>query len=256
MAQENRSQGMAAPATTGNPFALEVVPSRWEYPDHYRARPVCDQLDMLAALYPRLDATTVEWQARRFDRLPLGAELLQVVPKPTAAAGAARIPDPYGAGFGELLELVLDHIGRARPLRNFRDGKLGPNQVRLLYSTREHLRWLETETSGDFIVIPMQSGLLHRGSSDRRTRIEIGLNGQMALSPWEVGYHLMTHPERIAGPDQLFLGCSGAEYDPAGRGLYEDCSLFFCWDGDRLSFGYGWVGSSVARYGAASGFVS
>jgi hypothetical protein len=246
--------GPAAPAAACNPFALEVVPSDWEYPNSYRVRPVCDQLDVLAPLYPRLDATHVEWEARRFAHLPLGAELLQVVPKPTAVARAARIPDPYGAGYGELLELVLDHIGRARPLRNCREGRLGPNQVRLLYSTREQLRWLETETPGDFLVIPLQSGLRNRGSSDRRSRVEIDRGGQLALSPWEVGHHLLTHPERIGGPDQLFLGCSGAEYDPAGRGMYDENSMFFCWDGDRLSFGYGWVASSVARYGAASGF--
>lgn len=254
MAQKNQSEGMAAPLAACNPFAREVVPSDWEYPDCYRVRPVCDQLNVLARLYPRLDATHVGWQARRLARLPIGAELLQVVPKPTAAARAARIPAPYGSGYGELLEVVLGHIGRARLLRNCREGQLDPNRVRILHSTREHLRWLETETPGDFLLIPMQSGLLHRGSSDRRSRVEIDRGGQLALSPWEVGHHLLSHPERIGGPDQLFLSCAGAEYDPVGRGMYDENSLFFCWDGDRLTFGYGWTGSAVARYGAASAF--
>lgn len=238
---------------TTNPFASELVSSNYAYPEGYAPKDLAGQLAVLAKLYPDFDISYVA--APR--RLPEGAELFQLVPKLSSVARANGIEDPYGTGYGRCLEIMLGHLNASRKFHNYREGRLGPDRLRLLPSTRKVLEKLEASVSGDFVVIPMQSGMLYRGSSARRSRWEIEhaeSPEQWSLPAWVVGHHLLTHPERLSTGSELWLDCPGDEYFPDADGQFED-ALDFGFRGGTLSVDYGWADDASDGYGAASGFL-
>lgn len=239
-----------------NPFTKKRVQSEY-YPDGYESKPVADQLAVLAKLYPQLDGSQVAALASSWEVLPDGAELLQVVPKLYSVAKLHRIDDPYGTGYGKCLELMLVHIAQSRTFYNYRKGRLTDPYLRLLEHTRQALKRLEAETPGDYLVIPMQSGLRYAGSSVSRARWDIEHSGQWSLPSWVVGHHLLTHPERGVRWEQLHLDGPGDEYSPDADGKFNSalCFYFYDFSDHRLEFGSRWVDFAHVLFGSASGFL-
>jgi len=240
-----------------NPYASEVTESNYGYPAAYKSRNMAGQVETLQKIYKdfHLDASHVVSVAASI-KLPEGAELLQVVPKLSVIAKAKGIRDPYGDGYGKSLELMLAAISASgRAFKNYREGALTKKHVRLLASTRKVLIKLERETPGDFLVIPIQSGLLYRGSSVRRSVWEIEhSSNQWALPSWVIGHHLLTHPERLTSNGDLFIDCAGDEYSPDADGGFT-CYLCFSFGHGQLKFSYDWVGDVYEQWGAGSGFL-
>jgi hypothetical protein len=237
-----------------NPYADEKADSERCYPKDYRPTAPSTQYNKLHKLYPKLDGTHIPEITRALGRLRKSEELYQVVPKLSIVARLHGIEDPFGTGYGQCLEIMLEHMGKAFPnFVNYRKGKLTDYNVRLLAETREYLEKLEAETPGDFLVIPMQSGKLYRGYSVQNARIEADNANQWVFPTWIVGHHLLTHPKRL--PDEGFLSIDngGDEYSPSAGGRFTSSLSFNFWDG-LFKLDNNWASSVSPGYGSASGF--
>lgn len=237
-----------------NPYAEEKADSERGYPKDYRPTAPSTQYNKLHKLYPKFDGTHIPEITRALGRLRQGEELYQVAPKLSAIARLHNIEDPFGTGYGQCLEIMLEHMDEAfRNFVNYRKGKFSDKYVRLLTETREYLEKLEVETPGDFVVIPMQSGKRFAGYSVRNARIEIDNIDEWALPAWIVGHHLLTHPKRLPSEGFLNIDNGGDEYSPNADGQFTFSPCFIFWDG-YLGFGSGWTDSVSSDCGSASGF--
>jgi hypothetical protein len=152
------------------------------------------------------------------------------------------------------VEKVLELIGKTRTFHNYRNDKLGPEYLKLSERTAVAFQMLGERQKGDFLLIPAQFGLRHRGRSVRRAR-EVFLGNEFGLGTFVVGIMLLTHPERLVQYDDLWIDCAGDEFnDPPTDVLFIRAPYFAFSDG-RVEFGTGWFGSADGGCGSASAFV-
>lgn len=188
------------------PFADEEVESNFGYPEGFRIRSVQEQVKALQELDPfkNLDASHVSKLAG--GKLPDGAEGWAVIPK------YLKMTESYH----EALEFALHLLAADRKFRNrlaTREGELTTEKdLRLAEKTGKAHAKLD-EQPGDFWVFPFQFGLSHRGRSVRRARV-LFTDNEFGLGAYEAAVLLLTHPNRIIGPDQLYVDCAGVEYAP------------------------------------------
>jgi hypothetical protein len=228
--------------SSSNQYANEETASKYGYPKKFRYRSIEEQVAFWTKQYPDMDATHVT--ALASVPLPDGAESYVVMPKPSK----------LGATYHDALETVLGLIAASRSFKNWREGELGKNRLRLTEKTWQSLKKLESETSGDFLVIPVQFGKRHIGRSVRRARACFADN-EFGLSPYEVACMLLTHTDRISGTDEeSWIFCAGVEYAPGADGDFS-CSMCFHWGDGRLGFGRCDVAYVFVFFGSASALV-
>jgi enamine deaminase RidA (YjgF/YER057c/UK114 family) len=148
--------------TVSDKYKDEEVGSNRVYPPSYRVRPVEAQVTELRKLFPGLGSCQ-ERLARR--ALPEGAEAWFAIPRWQALAPK----------YSDAVELMLGVLASKRKLSNRIIGKLGEKYLR--QSERSMLAekiLAEQQQGNDLLVVGAQAGMLHRGSSARRTRV----------SPW------------------------------------------------------------------------
>ncbi len=158
--------------------------------------------------------------------------------------------------YGEAVELVLKKLSETRNGRfqNYREGELGPDQLRQSAKTTSVFQKLAEEQNGyDILVVAAQFGLRHRGRSVRRVR-EILLGNEFGLGAFAVGIMLLTHPERLAHYDDLWIDCAGDEFAPGAGGEFWRAPVFD-FLGDWLRFSTSGVSNARGRYGSVSGFL-
>jgi|SRR5208337_2532792 len=224
-------------------YRSEEVASKYGYT--LAVKPICEQLLALMKYFPGLDPGPALTCSKSLGELPEGAEGWFVIPKPEKVAKT----------YGEALETALTHLAAQRggKFTNWRDGKLGPKYLRLTEKTQKALEALSATQSGDFLIIPAQFGIRHRGRSVRRAR-EVFVAKEFGLGPFETAIMLLTHPKRLARYENLFIDCPGAEYDYSAFGSFDRAPYFdFC--GGRLRFGTDLVSDYYDYYGAASAFL-
>jgi len=227
------------------PFADEEVESNFGYPEGFRIRSVEKQVERLLSLEPfkNFDATHVEELAG--GELPDGAEGWAVIPKPVKAEKGY-----YGA-----LELILRLLAADRKFQNWIEGKLSGKHLLLTEKTSDAHAKLDKQP-GDFWVFPFQFGLRHRGRSVRRARILFS-DSEFGLGAYEAAVLLITHPDRITGPGQLYVDCAGVEYAPSADGDFFACLCFgWSYDYERLELNYDGTGFVDGRWGSGSGFLA
>jgi len=225
------------------PYADEEVASNYSYPDGFKIRSAQEQVNTLLALEPfkGLDASHVEELASR--ELPEGAEGWGIIPK----------PDKVGKTYHEALGVAIDLIVKDRKFKNWLEGMLTEEYMKLMKKTvQAHARL--NEQSGDFWVVPFQFGIKYRGKSVRRAHV-VFTEAEFGLGAYEVAILLLAHPERITR-DQLYIDCAGVEYAPSVAGSFWAC-LGFGW-----SNGYRQLGlycertdSANAQWGSVSAFL-
>jgi len=74
-------------------------------------------------------------------------------------------------------------------------------------------------------VVAMQNGMLHRGSSARRTRVALAGN-EYCLGTFAIACILLTHPERLSSGEALMIDCGGDEYSVRGDYTFDRVPLF------------------------------
>jgi len=224
------------------PYADEETKSSYGYPKNFRIRSVSEQVEILRKHFPDLDASHVEELAR--GDLPADAEGWAVIPK----------PDKTGT-YHESLAKAVKLIAKDRKFKNWREGELTERHLRLTEKTKQTHAMLN-EQPGDFWVIPFQFGKKWAGHSVRNAQVRFA-ESEFGLGPYEVAILLLTHPDRITGPNQLNIDCAGCDYSPGAVGDFFAC-LRFDWDSyyEHLALYCHSTDFVCRQWGAASGFLA
>src|SRR5262249_58321455 len=106
---------------------------------------------------------------------------------------------------------VLGVRARARATSMSRANRIGPDRLRQHERTITMSARLATVPGSSLLLVPAQFGQRHRGQSIRRARARFAEHG-FGLGGFAVACMLLTHPERLAQADQLYVDCPGDEY--------------------------------------------
>ena len=199
--------------TVSDKFKDEEVGSTRIYPPTYRVRPIEAQVTELRKLFPSL-GNCQEKLARR--ELPEGAEAWFAIPRWQALAST----------YNDAVEMMLGTLAAKRRFSNRIVGKLGAMYLRQAERSMLAEKILGDQQEGnDILVLAAQAGLLHRGSSARRTRVSMAGN-EFGLGVFSFGCMLLTHPERLSTGDTLMIDCGGDEYSVRGDYTFDRVPLF------------------------------
>jgi hypothetical protein len=199
--------------TASDKYKDEEVGSERVYPPAYRVRPVEAQVTELRKLFPGLGSCQ-EKLARK--PLPAGAEAWFAIPRWESLAPT----------YNEAVETMLQVLSTKRKFSNRIIGKLGAQYLRQGERSRLAEEILTDQQQGnDILVVGAQAGMLHRGSSARRTRVAMAGN-EFALGVFAIGCMLLTHPERLSTGDTLMIDCGGDEYSVRGDYTFDRVPLF------------------------------
>ena len=194
-------------------FKDECVHSNRVYPPTYRPRSIEAQVTELRKAFPALQYCN-EKLARR--PLPGEAEAWFAIPRWQAIAPT----------YNEAVEMMIEKLSAKRRFSNRIIGRL--TQQYLRESDRTKLAQsilLEQQPESDIFVVGAQFGMLHRGSSARRTRAVMACN-EFALGTFATGCMLLTHPERLSNAQTLMIDCGGDEYSIGGDYTFDRVPLF------------------------------
>jgi len=221
-------------------YASEEAANPRRYPAAYRAKPIAEQLATLAILFPRLRAGVVPAPAS----LPAGAEAWFVLPD------WRRLAPLYNTALSE----VLGVLARTRDTSLARLDRLGPDRLRQAERTIALGAALDPGPDLDYVVVAAQFGARHAGHSIRHAREMFAAN-EFGLGAFALSCLLMTHPDRLTQPDQLYVDGAGDEYSASDEAQYSEAPFFRFLDG-RVGFGTSWIGYADPFFGSASAFVS
>src|SRR3989344_6800899 len=202
-------------------FASEEVQSNYGYPSGYAVKPVYEQLVALAKHFNGLNTSEVLAYSKELPALPVGAENWFAVPRWEKVASS----------YNEAVDKVLDMIGKTRNFHNYRNGALGPKYMRLSERTAVALQMIGDKQKGDFLLIPAQFGLTHRGRSVRRVRVVYAPH-EFGLGSFITGCMILSHPERLVQQDRLHIDCPSDEYSPDADGDFSRAPTFRFYGGE------------------------
>jgi len=224
-----------------NKYASEAVGSDRSYPATYRLRPVEAQTTELRKAFPKL-GSCIEKLARL--PLPEGAEGWFAIPRWQAIAPT----------YNEAVEMMIEVLGKRRRLSNRIAGRLSPAYLRQIARSRLAEEILtDQQTGNDILVVAAQAGMLHRGSSARRTRAAMAGN-EFGLGVFAFGAMLLTHPERLSSSDALMVDCCGDEYSIHGDSTFYRIPLFD-FDASGIEFSMFYEDRARNLWGSPTGFL-
>ncbi len=227
--------------TASDKFMDEEMGSNRVYPPTYRVRAVEAQVTALRGYFPSL-GSCIEKLGRR--PLPDGAEAWFVIPRWQSLAQT----------YNEAVQVVLEVLATKRRFSNRIIGRLGPEYLRQSERTKLAEKILSEQQEGsDLLVVAAQAGLLHRGSSARRTRVAMAGN-EFGMGVFAFACMLLTHPERLSSGDTLMVDCGGDEYSMRGDYTFDRVPLF---DYDLSGIEYSIFYEDRARnlWGTPTGFL-
>jgi hypothetical protein len=223
-----------------NQYADEEVESSYGYLSGYKPKGITEQTNRLRELFPGIGYAN---------------EKLAEAGLPENAEGWFAIPrwNKVAPTYNEAVQKVLDLIKQTRngAFYNYREGQLGPNQLR--QSTKQvaiFQKLGEEQKDQDILVVPAQFGIRHRGRSVRRAREVMNAN-ECGLGAFAIGIMLLTHPERLKHYDDLWIDCAGDEFAPNADSDFSG-SPYFRFDGGKVGFDAFVVGHALDDWGSAS----
>lgn len=226
-------------------FKDEEVESNYGYLSGYRKpKSITEQCNILRQIFPGVGFADEKLAERA---VPANAEGWFAIPKWQTIA-----PTYSGA-----VQKVLDAIKVARngKFYNYRDGQINNQRLRQTAKTASVFQKLSDEQKDhDILVVAGQFGLRHRGRSVRRAR-EVFSANEFGLGAFAIGIMLLTHPERLSHYDDLWIDCSGDEFDDPDSDVRFVSAPFLLFNGDEVKFGTLWFGIAYDGCGSASGFV-
>jgi hypothetical protein len=227
--------------TVSDKFKDEEVGSNRIYPPTYQVRPVEAQVTELRKLFPSLGICQ-EKLARR--ELPAGAEAWFAIPRWQALAST----------YNEAVEMLLGVVAAKRRFSNRIVGKLGEMYLRQTERSMLAEKILADQQQGsDIMLLATQAGMLHRGSSARRTRVALAGN-EFGLGVFAFGCMLLTHPERLSTGDTLMIDCGGDKYSVRGDYTFDRVPLFD-YDMAGLEFSIFYEDRARNLWGSPTGFL-
>jgi hypothetical protein len=227
--------------TTSDKFKDEEVGSNRVYPPNYRVRPVEAQVTELKKLFPRLGSCHEKLAHRQ---LPEGAEAWFAIPRWQALAQT----------YNEAVEMALEVLAAKRRFGNRIVGRLGEIYLRQTERSKLAESILADQQQGnDILVVGAQAGILHRGSSARRTRVSMAGN-EYGLGVFSVACMLLTHPERLSTSETLMIDCGGDEYSVRGDRTFDRVPLFD-YDLSGIEFSIFYEDRARNLWGTPTGFL-
>ncbi len=227
--------------TVSDKFKDDEVGSTRIYPPTYRVRPVEAQATELRKLFPSLGVCQ-EKLARR--QLPEGAEAWFAIPRWQALAPS----------YNDAVEMLVDTLIAKRRFSNRIAGKLGEKYLRQTERSKLAETILgEQQEGSDILVVAGQAGLLHRGSSARRTRVAMAGN-EYGMGVFAFGCMLLTHPERLSSGETLMIDCGGDEYSVRGDYTFDRVPLFD-YDMSGIEFSIFYEDRARNLWGTPTGFL-
>jgi hypothetical protein len=234
-------------------FKDEEVSSTYGYLSGYAPKGLTEQCNRLRELFSGIGFANLDLltQIEKGDvPLPTGAEGWFAIPN------WMKNPNIFGSIYSGALLKALDTIKQTRngKFYNYRDGQL--DEKRLRQSAESQKFWTEladAQGNPDILIVPAQFGIRHRGRSLRRARVVFLIN-EFGLGAFAVGIMILTHPERLMNYDDLWIDCSGDEFDDPDSDVRFDRAPFFGWHFGKVEFGTVFVGDAYGHYGSASGF--
>jgi hypothetical protein len=199
--------------TVSDKFKDEEVVSNCVYPPTYRVRPVEAQVTALRGLFPSLGSCQ-----EKLARKPLveGAEAWFAIPRWQALAPT----------YNEAVEIALGVLATKRKFSNRIVGNMSDKYLRQSERSKLAEKIMADQQQGnDILVVAAQAGMLHRGSSARRTRLTMAGN-EFGLGVFAFTCMLLTHPERLSTGDTLMVDCGGDEYSVRGDYTFDRVPLF------------------------------
>ncbi|HTW79478.1 MAG TPA: hypothetical protein VME23_08060 [Terracidiphilus sp.] len=224
-----------------NKYLNEAVGSDRGYPANYRVRPVEAQTTGLRTAFPKL-GSCIEKLARL--PLPEGAEGWFAIPRWQALAPT----------YNEAVEMMLETLGKRRRFSNRIAGRL--SDVFLRQTARSRLAdeiLADQQPGNDILVVAAQAGMLHRGSSARRTRAAMAGN-EFGLGVFAFAAMVLTHPERLSSSDTLMVDCCGDEYSIQGDSTFDRIPLFD-FDVSGIEFSIFYEDRARNLWGSPTGFL-
>jgi hypothetical protein len=207
----------------------------------------------------------VGWKrSREFESPPLRPGLGTAV-APALSAGMTNSHEGWFAipqwrkiapTYNEAVQIVLAKLSETRKGKfyNYRSDEMGPANLREGSRKVSYMQQLaEGQNDADILIVPAQFGLTHRGRSVRRAR-EVFKSNEFGLGAFEVGIMLLTHPERLANYDDLWIDCAGDEFKPSDESEFSSAP-FFGFSDDGLGFGTSWFSNAFEHFGSASAFL-
>ena len=223
-----------------NQYADEEVESSYGYLSGYKPKGITEQTNRLRELFPGIGYANEK----------LAEQVL-----PENAEGWFAIPrwEKVAPTYGEAVQKVLDMIKQTRngAFYNYREGELGPNQLRQSAKSVSFFQKLGDEQKDqDILVVPAQFGIRHRGRSVRRAREVMNAN-ECGLGAFAIGIMLLCHPERLMHYDDLWIDCAGDEFAPNAASGFSR-SPYFEFLGVSVRFGTSDVDDAYGYCGSAS----
>lgn len=235
-------------------YKNEEVPSNYGYLSGYQpgVQDLDRQITRLQQLFPGLGNVNIEFlelvKSGKVE-LPPNTEKWGVVPN------WKKRPDLFGPVYNDGVQKVLDKIKETRngTFYNYRDGQIDPSRLRqseLSIQFWDKLR--EMQGDADILIVPFQFGLLYAGNSVRRAIEKFIPASEFGLGAFAVGCLLLTHEERLRNYDDLWIDCSGDEYDDPDGVVRFVLAPYFKFGDSKVKFGAGTVGVASEGCGSAS----
>jgi hypothetical protein len=227
--------------TVSHKFEDEEVASDRVYPPTYHLRPIEAQVTALRKAFPALGNCQ---------------EKLGRVPLPDEPEGWFAIPrwQALAPTYNEAVEMLLGVLASRRRFSDRIAGRLGEKYLRQTERSRLAETILADQQPGnDILVVAAQAGLLHRGSSARRTRVALAGN-EFGLGVFAIGAMLLTHPERLSSGDSLMIDCGGDEYSPRADYTFDRVPLFD-FDISGIEFSIFYEDRARNLWGTPTGFL-
>jgi hypothetical protein len=199
------------------------------------------QVTELRKLFPSLGSCHEKLAHRQ---LLEGAEAWFAIPRWQALAPT----------YNEAVEMLLGVLASKRRFSNRIAGRLGEIYLRQIERSKLAESILADQQQGnDILVVAAQAGMLHRGSSARRTRVSMAGN-EFGLGVFGVGCMLLTHPERLSTSETLMIDCGGDEYSVRGDYTFDRVPLFD-YDLSGIEFSIFYEDRARNLWGTPTGFL-
>lgn len=122
--------------------------------------------------------------------------------------------------------MVLGALAARRRFANRIGRRLGPMYLRQTERAKlAECLLAEQQTGADILVVGAQTGMLHRGSSTRCTRVALAPN-EFGLGVFAFACMPLTRPEQLSSPDTLIVDGGGDEYSVRGDIHFDRVQLF------------------------------
>jgi len=227
--------------TMSNKYKDEDVGSDRGYPSTYRVRPVEAQVTELRKVFPKLGSCK-----EKLGRLPLPdeAESWFAIPRWQAVAPT----------YNEAVESILEILASKRRMSNRIVGRISKQYLRQTERSQLAETILAEQQEGcDILVVAAQAGMLHRGSSARRTRASLAGN-EFCLGVFAIASLLLTHTERLSDGEALMIDCGGDEYSPRADYTFDRVPLFD-YDLSGIEFSIFYDDRARNLWGTPTGFL-